>query len=370
MDPELGQGTTFTRVAISTSLISVGLAAYRVISMSKAKNRLGVEDYMVICSARRVDLKVETSQKHSKYVRLAFPVIQLETDNLKYFFLFQLFYKITINLNKLAILSLYYCVFSSCGFRKICLGTVGVVALGTLSFFIATIFQCIPVEKAWHRHMPGQCIDNPVFRWAWATYNTTTDIFIVFMPFPIIRRLQMDKTKKAGLIVLFSLGLFVCATSAFRMWAIVIATEESDTTLSSMPAVTWSVVEAAAGLSCVCLPALKKPVSKLLPKSWTRPSFGSASAHRPRYSYGPSNNRITRLGDGFGGYQCRSRIESVERYPGILGMGGRHGRESDEEEYNMKGIRVKRDITVVSHQGDEISLTNPDQDTKQSMSVM
>jgi hypothetical protein len=290
-------------------------------------------------------------------------------DNCQYFFLFQLFYKVTIGFNKMAFLLLYYRVFSSRGFRIVCTATIAVVLLGTTAFFIATVVECIPVEKSWNKTVPGNCINNGAFRWSWAGYNTATDLFITFMPMPVIRRLQMDRTKKAGLVTIFALGLFVCATSAFRMQALVASTHASDTPWDSTPAFIWSEVEAAVGLFCVCLPSLKKPISRLLPKSWSKTLSRNRSKHGMGYgsAFG-EGKRGSKFGLPLSG-QSHSFHNSNLDYPDRVGTTCTKDYTSDSEEHMMEGITVKRDITVAVNAEDEHSFTGsePDERRKQSL---
>ncbi|KAF2234392.1 hypothetical protein EV356DRAFT_466961 [Viridothelium virens] len=201
---------------------------------------------------------------------------------LKYFFLYQVLYKITICFNKLAFLLLYDRIFTNSGFRKVCRVTIAVVILGTLSFLLATVFQCEPISKNWDKHAKGHCINNSVFRWSWAAYNTLTDLLIVFMPIPGVKHLQMSRAKKVGLIVVFGLGLFICFTSAFRMQALVESTELSDTTWDSLPAFVWSQMEATVGLLCTNLPSLKERFIQFFPRSWTRSPSDNNARPAPR----------------------------------------------------------------------------------------
>ncbi|KAF2144363.1 uncharacterized protein K452DRAFT_206346, partial [Aplosporella prunicola CBS 121167] len=175
-----------------------------------------------------------------------------------YFYLFQIFYKLVICFNKLAFLLLYLRVFQFTPFRPICLASIVVVIASSFSFILATILECIPVAKNWDKALPGHCIANAPFRWSWAGVNTLTDIWVSFLPAPFIQRLQMNRAKRAGLAVLFALGLFVCAASGIRMKAMVASTRAArDPTWDSAPAFLWSYVEASVGLVCTCLPSLR-----------------------------------------------------------------------------------------------------------------
>jgi hypothetical protein len=75
--------------------------------------------------------------------------------------------------NKLAFLSLYLRIFPAKAFRTICWATIGIVALGTTSCVLATILECLPIEKNWNKQVHGHCINNEAFRWSWASCKST-----------------------------------------------------------------------------------------------------------------------------------------------------------------------------------------------------
>lgn len=190
-----------------------------------------------------------------------------------------MFYKFVLCLNKLSFLFLYMRLFPTPKFRIVCLASIAIVAGGTLGFVVATIMQCIPIEKYWERPLPGHCVDNMAFRWSWAPFNTILDIWVCLMPLPVIRRLQMDTLKKAGIMLLFVLGLFVCVTSIIRMEALVDSTTTHDATWGSFMALLWSSIEASTGIVCACIPYLKQPIKKLFPILRSR--FHSSSLSSP-----------------------------------------------------------------------------------------
>ncbi|KAL1961666.1 hypothetical protein VTN77DRAFT_1341 [Rasamsonia byssochlamydoides] len=87
------------------------------------------------------------------------------------------------------------------------------------------------------------------------------------MPLPVIHRLQMSALKKAGVMVLFALGLFVCVASIIRMVSLVDSTTTKDRTWGSFSTLAWSSIEASVGLICTCIPHLRQPLKRLFPKA-------------------------------------------------------------------------------------------------------
>lgn len=192
----------------------------------------------------------------------------------QYFWLFQIFYKFTLFLNKLAFLALYLRLFPTPRFRIVTIATIAVVSAGTCSFVISTVFQCIPVEAYWDHSLGGTCVNNKAVRWSWAAFNTLLDVWVCLMPLPVIHRLQMSPLKKAGVMVLFGLGLFVCVASGIRMVALEDSTTTKDRTWGSFSTLAWSSIEASVGLICTCIPYLRQPLRRLFPRARLLFSYG------------------------------------------------------------------------------------------------
>lgn len=163
---------------------------------------------------------------------------------------------------------------------------MAIVISGTFGFIMATIFQCIPIESNWNKHIHKTCINNAIFRWCWAGYNTLMDIWVCLMPMPLLARLQLDTARKVGVMIVFSFGLFVCITSIIRMRAMEESTTTDDPTWGSFDALTWSAIEASTGIICACLPFLKHPLKQIFPRLFS--SFTTSGKTRSRPSYGLS----------------------------------------------------------------------------------
>lgn len=148
--------------------------------------------------------------------------------------------------------------------------TIAIVTACTFSFVLATIFECVPVQKSWNPQSAGHCIDLPSMKWSWAAYNTVFDLWICVLPLPVFLRLKMSLIQRGAALFILVLGLFVTATSAIRMHALKESLYNTDTTWTSARALMWSHVEASVGLIAACLPSMKIPFVHLLPARWTR----------------------------------------------------------------------------------------------------
>jgi hypothetical protein len=84
------------------------------------------------------------------------------------------------------------------------LGLVGTFAFATC---VAGIFQCTPVDRAWHKTKPGSCY-NLVDAWyANAVFSIITDILILLLPMYMVYKLQKAMREKLLLVAMFGVGI-------------------------------------------------------------------------------------------------------------------------------------------------------------------
>ncbi|RAR09266.1 mannitol 1-phosphate dehydrogenase [Stemphylium lycopersici] len=73
---------------------------------------------------------------------------------------------------------------------------------------------------------------------------------------------------RIGLVVLFSMGFFICLITALRMATLPLSLKTTDITWDAAPTNLWSFIEAATGVICACLISLRKGVAALWPSRW------------------------------------------------------------------------------------------------------
>ena len=92
---------------------------------------------------------------------------------------------------------------------------IAFVAASSTAFSFVTIFQCKPVAFAWNKDIVGgRCLNFNATAWAHAGINILQDFIIISLPVREILKLQLDRKKRIGLILIFGLGiLYVLASS-------------------------------------------------------------------------------------------------------------------------------------------------------------
>jgi len=118
------------------------------------------------------------------------------------------------------------------------------------------------------------------------------NILIILLPFPILRRLQLDNKKKAILGGLFALGFFVTIIQAIRIHTIANLATYTD----SQPIITWSIIEIHLGVFISCVPSFAPLLRKFGEKVGTQ-YHSSGAGKQSREKHGTSAAKAEHVGD-------------------------------------------------------------------------
>jgi hypothetical protein len=135
----------------------------------------------------------------------------------------------------------------------------------------------------------GSC-DTPKEQWRQTfniVFSTTVDIasdlMIMALPIAVLPSLQLDRKKKIGLGVVFSLGVIIITVAIVRMSQVIVKQQVDLVGLAI-----WGAVETATALVVGCLPALKSLLSRSIKKYTTS---RSGRSNPTDYSSQPSHTR-------------------------------------------------------------------------------
>lgn len=73
---------------------------------------------------------------------------------------------------------------------------------------LTVVLQCLPAAGAWDPaiHVRAKCSKLNLEWVIMASFNVITDVLTLFLPLPLLWRLQIDKERKYQLIGIFLLG--------------------------------------------------------------------------------------------------------------------------------------------------------------------
>ncbi|RKL21295.1 hypothetical protein BFJ68_g2563 [Fusarium oxysporum] len=138
-------------------------------------------------------------------------------------FIAELFYAFGLFFAKVSILSLYWRMF------RIFMG----------------IFHCVPVDAFWDSKAGGYCaIEDKKFFFGTTLVHAAIDIAILILPMWQIGKLQLPMIQKAGIMVMFTFGFFICAAAIRLIVAARVFDDKSyDLTWNICDIVIWATVE-------------------------------------------------------------------------------------------------------------------------------
>lgn len=99
---------------------------------------------------------------------------------------------------------------------------------------------CFQVSKSWTAGEEGTCLPFGPVNYGMSGFSIGCDITTILLPIPLLLDLKVRPAQRAGIIGLFSLGLFTTICSILRMTQIrVIAYGDGNSTLL----VLWGTIE-------------------------------------------------------------------------------------------------------------------------------
>ncbi|RCI10277.1 hypothetical protein L249_8579 [Ophiocordyceps polyrhachis-furcata BCC 54312] len=147
-----------------------------------------------------------------------------------------------------------------------------------LSVIVATSLYCVPVEKVWHKWVPGRCLNRKAVDTCVAVFNLAIDLLILALPQRIIWSLKIDTSRKIGVSIVFSVGLLACACAVARTYLVIQLDFTGDVTYKLCETFMFAYSEMTCVLMVFFVPGsarafkqdslLSRMVSSL--RSWTR----------------------------------------------------------------------------------------------------
>ncbi|TDZ30726.1 hypothetical protein C8035_v002322 [Colletotrichum spinosum] len=214
------------------------------------------------------------------------------TFGLKVFYVDESLYLCCLGLTKISVLFFYLRIFPNRAFRWATYATMGNIILSTTVLLFLQIFQCIPFEYNWLGWKgdfgPHHCLDINTLAFVAGGLSISHDVIILLLPLPLLYHLNMGFRKKAGIFLMFSLGVFILITSCVRLRYIVLFTRSLNPTWDFTDPLVWSGVEVSVSMIVVCLPAMRILLSRLVPQ-WFASTTASDNTPRNKASIGSSN---------------------------------------------------------------------------------
>ncbi|EED13598.1 integral membrane protein [Talaromyces stipitatus ATCC 10500] len=187
------------------------------------------------------------------------------------------FYQFGIGLFKLALCVSYLRLLSGTSkkfYRSIIIAIAAISTLGHLAWTLVLILNCHPVSKSWTPTEAGHCLPFGPTNYGMAGFSIGCDITTILVPIPMLLDLKVRPAQRAGIIALFSLGLFTTICSILRLTQIrVIAYGDGNSTML----VLWGTIEFNVGNIITSVPYLAPLFRRWVSDFGYRIGYGSRS---------------------------------------------------------------------------------------------
>ncbi|RYC56723.1 hypothetical protein CHU98_g9487 [Xylaria longipes] len=195
-----------------------------------------------------------------------------------------IYYGLSVLFLKLAILIDWLRIFLVPGQRNAIFWSIHILIWSNAVYYISgtflEIFRCSPVQKIWDPlFVGGTCpIDIDANNFVSAVINLVSDLAIIAVPQFVVWKLNMTRGKKAGISLLFGIGIFAIGAGIARLVNLLKILKSSDAFYYITEVGLWGIGEMTAGFLIIGIPASPRAVKSLpfsgsiqsLFHSWTR----------------------------------------------------------------------------------------------------
>lgn len=123
----------------------------------------------------------------------------------------EILFGIVLTTVKLSILWFYWKVFATNSGQNVNKRMIQAAAILCVVWFLTAtfvvVFQCKPINAYWNNFAQAPyCLNSPKMLLGYEITNLFVDVFILCIPLPIVWKLHLQTSKKAGLVGIFLLG--------------------------------------------------------------------------------------------------------------------------------------------------------------------
>ncbi|CEN59242.1 hypothetical protein ASPCAL01694 [Aspergillus calidoustus] len=207
------------------------------------------------------------------------------THILYIYFFDECLYLTGIALTKISILCFYLRVFPRREFRILVYIAIGINVAYIIVFDLISIFQCSPVQGAWHRWDETgdyKCNNINAQGWSSAAVNMALDIMVMALPIKELYGLNLSWRRKVFVMCMFSLGIFVTLVSIIRLESLIVFANTTNLTWDYVQIGYWSTIEIHVGVICACLPAIRALFRRIWPRMFGDTDKGISKGSRSR----------------------------------------------------------------------------------------
>lgn len=115
---------------------------------------------------------------------------------------------------------------------------MGFLVVAGLWMVLSGFIFCVPVPIFWSMNkslVAAHCLPKAPVWFTNASIQIITDIIILILPMPIVSKLRLPKRQRAGIMIIFGVGVCVIATSLARVYELSVMVRSHDFTSKLLP---------------------------------------------------------------------------------------------------------------------------------------
>ncbi|KAF3083319.1 hypothetical protein TWF102_000728 [Orbilia oligospora] len=248
-------------VATISMAVALVLVGGRLYTRKIYSGKLGLDDWMIIPAMiltlgfTAVQILAVKNAHMGMHVYDISPYAMVEGTKLTYAHM--ILYVYSIMFTKLSII-LFIRRLSFDKMWHICNGFFAFHVLFGIASSLALAFQCKPIAAAYDllTKLEHQCNALTMY-YAITSIGVASDIALLFLPAPIVFKLQLPLWKKIAVLFLFSLGGLACIFAILRMIHLFDGVRGIDLTWDIVPVALYGQLEVTLAIIATSLPALK-----------------------------------------------------------------------------------------------------------------
>lgn len=170
---------------------------------------------------------------------------------------------------KLSLISLYRQIFPLPWLQKLSIPLALFITAYSVMQLPISIFQCVPIKAIWDSMINAKCIDLAAEITVMSIMSIITDVIVLVLPIRPVWGLQMSRSKKWQLSLIFALGGCTCVVTAVRLIYIK-RYSSNDATWDDVECGELSAIECCTGIIASSLPACRPLLEHLQNKLTTK----------------------------------------------------------------------------------------------------
>ncbi|KAK6514552.1 hypothetical protein TWF281_004750 [Arthrobotrys megalospora] len=205
-----------------------------------------------------------------------------------FYVVLDILYPITALIIKSSLLLFYYTLSPARYLKWSVWATFAFTFTTATTIIFYSIFKCKPVNY-WSEWYTSTCDPKQTIPYlVTGSAMILSDVIIWVLPLPMVMRLQLYRRERIAAVFTFSLGIFACIASIFRLKAVHRYFLTSGGTGKTPIINTWTIVELNLAIICASAPALRALCIKHVPKLLSYGSNNSTDSNSSNSSSGGS----------------------------------------------------------------------------------